>query len=247
MLIGISIQGMAIIMHEALHGNLFRHPFWDRWIGVAAAIPAFFSFTAYKVAHLNHHRHTRTDEDQDEISNLCHTWQQYVALYYAWFLVGTFLYFFIVPWTALRIAAGRTRIRIYTEYSLMFLIYGAVAVAALRTGHWTSLFWYWLCPAQVAIVLSSLRGMAEHLGTEGTGDAISRTRTVTSNKLVSLLMLNLNYHLEHHLFPAVPWYALPRLHELLSPIYENRHADVQHSYIRYVLESVRRGPGRILS
>jgi fatty acid desaturase len=45
------------------------------------------------------------------------------------------------------------------------------------------------------------------------------TRTVTSNRVVSILMCNLNYHLEHHTFPGIPWYHLPLLHGLLAPEY----------------------------
>ncbi len=240
--IGISIQAMGITMHEAVHGNLFRQPRWDRWIGFVMAVPAFFSFTAYKVAHLNHHRHTRTDKDQDELPNMCRNRRQYVVLYYAWFFVGTFLYFFIVPWKALRIASRRERSRIYGEYLAMFLIYVVVVLLELRSGHLTSLLWDWLFPAQVAILLSNIRTLAEHLGTEGKGDAVSRARTVTSNRLVSFLMLNTNYHLEHHLFPAVPWYHLPKVHRLLKPIYQARRPDVRRSYLAYALESLRRGP-----
>ena len=31
-----------------------------------------------------------------------------------------------------------------------------------------------------------------------------------------------NYHLEHHYFPGVPFYNLPRLQRLLRPFYEKR-------------------------
>jgi fatty acid desaturase len=74
--IGLCIQAMAILMHEALHGNLFRRQRLDGWIGFLLAVPAFFSMAAYRVAHLNHHRNTRTEKDQDEISNLCRTHAQ---------------------------------------------------------------------------------------------------------------------------------------------------------------------------
>jgi fatty acid desaturase len=33
------------------------------------------------------------------------------------------------------------------------------------------------------------------------------------------LFLNSNYHLEHHYFPRVPFYNLPRLHMRLRPLY----------------------------
>lgn len=39
------------------------------------------------------------------------------------------------------------------------------------------------------------------------------TRTVYMNPIFRFLYLNMNYHLEHHLFPAVPYYNLPALHK----------------------------------
>jgi fatty acid desaturase len=39
------------------------------------------------------------------------------------------------------------------------------------------------------------------------------SRTVYMNPVFRFLYWNMNYHLEHHLFPTVPFHALPRLHE----------------------------------
>jgi MocE subfamily Rieske [2Fe-2S] domain protein len=39
------------------------------------------------------------------------------------------------------------------------------------------------------------------------------TRSVRMNPVFRFLYLNMNYHLEHHLFPSVPYHALPQLHE----------------------------------
>ncbi|MBD3268027.1 hypothetical protein GF373_15275, partial [bacterium] len=38
-----------------------------------------------------------------------------------------------------------------------------------------------------------------------------------------------NYHLEHHYFPAIPCYNLPKLQKLLHPLYE-RHGMAYHTY-----------------
>ena len=139
-------------------------------------------------------------------------------------------------------ASGNNRRRIVEEYFLMFLAYATATTIAVAVGHTEWLFWYWLAPIAVAVVLSNIRALAEHMGTSCKGDAIVKTRTVTSNRLVSFLMLNLNYHLEHHLFPAVPWYNLPRVHELLKPMYESRGAVVETSYAAFVLKCFRRAP-----
>ncbi len=240
--IAVSIQAMGTLMHEALHGNLFRSPRFDRWVGFLLAIPTLFSASAYRVAHLNHHRYTRTERDQDEFSFACSSRRQYVAIFYMSFLIGSLLYMILVPWKAYAMASRTNRRRILTEYFLMFLAYAAAAAWVTISGHPEWLLWYWLVPFLIAVLLANVRALAEHMGTAGTGDAITRTRTVTSNRVVSFLMLNLNYHLEHHLFPAVPWYNLPRIHELLKPLYEFRGAEVRQSYAAFVFRCLRRCP-----
>ena len=39
------------------------------------------------------------------------------------------------------------------------------------------------------------------------------SRTVYMNPVFRFLYLNMNYHIEHHIFPMVPYHALPALHE----------------------------------
>lgn len=159
--IAISVQAMGTLMHEALHGNLFRNSFFDQWIGFALGIPTFFSASAYKVTHLNHHRYTRTERDMDEFSYACRTHRQYIALFYASFLVGSILYMFAVPLKAYAMASLHYRRRIITEYSFMCLAYATAVSCAMVMRHTEWLLWYWLAPISVAVVFveySSLIG-----------------------------------------------------------------------------------------
>lgn len=243
--IGVSIQAMAILMHEALHGNLFRNGTLDRIAMFILGVPAFFSGEAYRVVHLHHHRHTRTELDQDEISNLCGSDRQYRLLFYLWFLLGTILYFFIVPLKALQFGTPRERRRIVSEYLLIFAIYGLVIGTAVSTGHARELLLCWLLPALVAVGMSNIRGLSEHLCTSK-GDVWTRSRTTISTRLVSFAMLNLNYHLEHHLFPGVPWYNLRKLHELLQDEYAGRSVFVQRSYLRFAWRALVGGPDQTI-
>jgi fatty acid desaturase len=243
--IGISIQAMAILMHEALHRNLFRRSTLDRWARFLFGIPAFFSGTAYMIAHLNHHRHTRTSLDQDEISNYCRTDFQHKALFYALFGAGAAVYFFIVPWKALSIARPADRRRILFEYTAMLGVYAGAIISGIASGHVAWLLWYWLIPAQLATFLSNIRGIAEHLCTSR-GSVVSRTRTTLSNPIVSFLMCNLNFHLEHHLFPGIPWYNLPKAHVLLRDLYRDNDAHIERSYVLHTIRAFRYGPLRDL-
>lgn len=91
---------------------------------------------------------------------------------------------------------------------------------------------YWLIPLIIASQITSLRGLSEH-GMTTAGNPFTATRTVTSNGVVSFLLLNLNYHLEHHLFPGVGWYHLPDLHRILVSEYKEMGASVYSSYTRF--------------
>ena len=42
------------------------------------------------------------------------------------------------------------------------------------------------------------------------------SRTVYMNPVFRFLYWNMNYHVEHHIFPMVPYHALPRLHEAIK-------------------------------
>ncbi len=138
-LIGMFIQAIAILMHEALHGNLFQSTRLNRWATFAFGVPAFFSGTAYKLAHLNHHRQTRTKQDQDEISNLYKTPAQYRAIFYALFFTATFIYLFtVLPRTAIQIGTYRERRTVALEYAAIVMICSGAIISGsarvMRTG-----------------------------------------------------------------------------------------------------------------
>lgn len=60
-------------------------------------------------------------------------------------------------------------------------------------------------------------GITQHAGlAEDTFDHRENTRTVMMNPVLRFLYSNMNYHLEHHMFPAVPYYRLPQLHDLIA-------------------------------
>jgi fatty acid desaturase len=42
------------------------------------------------------------------------------------------------------------------------------------------------------------------------------TRTLKLNPFVRFLYFNMNYHIEHHMFPMVPFHSLPKLHERIK-------------------------------
>jgi fatty acid desaturase len=60
-------------------------------------------------------------------------------------------------------------------------------------------------------------GLTQHAGmAEDVLDHRLNTRTIYMNPLFRFLYSNMNYHVEHHMFPMVPYHALPKLHELIK-------------------------------
>ncbi|MEM6825369.1 MAG: fatty acid desaturase [Pseudomonadota bacterium] len=61
-----------------------------------------------------------------------------------------------------------------------------------------------------------MTGVLQHLGlAENVTDHRLNTRTVLMNPVSRFIYLNMNYHLEHHMFTMVPYYNLPKLHEMI--------------------------------
>ena len=56
-------------------------------------------------------------------------------------------------------------------------------------------------------------GITQHAGLQADVlDHRLNTRTVMMNPVLRFLYLNMNFHVEHHLYPSVPYHALPALH-----------------------------------
>jgi len=60
-------------------------------------------------------------------------------------------------------------------------------------------------------------GLTQHAGlAEKVLDHRLNCRTVYMNRVHRFLYWNMNYHIEHHMFPLVPYHALPELHKLVK-------------------------------
>ncbi len=65
--------------------------------------------------------------------------------------------------------------------------------------------------------LSQLFNLTQHTGLEeDILDHRLNTRTFLMNPVFRFLYVNMNYHVEHHMFPMVPFYNLPQLHKMIK-------------------------------
>jgi fatty acid desaturase len=62
-----------------------------------------------------------------------------------------------------------------------------------------------------------LTGLLQHGGlADNVIDHRLNSRSVLMNPVSRFIYWNMNYHVEHHMFPMVPYHALPKLHELIK-------------------------------
>lgn len=65
--------------------------------------------------------------------------------------------------------------------------------------------------------LHELCALTQHTGLkENVLDYHVSSRTVLLNPVVRFLYWNMHYHIEHHIFPSVPFHALPGFHDAVA-------------------------------
>lgn len=98
--------------------------------------------------------------------------------------------------------------------------------------------WHWV-----------MTGLLQHGGlAEDVVDHRLNSRTVYMNPVTRWLYWNMNYHVEHHMFPMVPYHALPELHEAVKhdlPAPNNSIFEAYREVFRAVMKQ-RREPGYYL-
>lgn len=106
--------------------------------------------------------------------------------------------------------------KVYLRARIYLLIYASAVGAALYYHTILPLMFIGL-PNIYGGWLMPIYGYTQHAGlADNVLDHRLNCRTVYMNRLNRYLYWNMNYHLEHHMFPLVPYHALPRLHELIK-------------------------------
>lgn len=215
-------------VHELGHGTVFKTKRWNNIFCHLLAFLGWINHEIFQSSHVRHHRYTLHPPDDLEVVLPIR------------FVVRDFLLHGLFSWNdckvnvlgALRIARGSFRgeweLTLFppdqperrtaaVRWARILLAGHATLIAiALATGLWMlpllftagSLYggWlFWLC------------NNTQHVGLcENVADFRLCARTFTLNPVVRFVYWQMNYHIEHHMYAAVPCYNLGRLHELVK-------------------------------
>ena len=110
------------------------------------------------------------------------------------------------------------RHRVYAIARIWLAIHLAVIGLAIATGSWLPVLLAGPLPTMYGAWLHVIWGLTQHAGlAEDVLDHRLNSRTVLMDPINRFLYWNMNYHVEHHMFPMVPYHALPALHEQAKP------------------------------
>ena len=210
--------------HECGHGTAFKTFWMNDAIYHVACFMIMREPTIWRWSHTRHHTDTVIVGRDPEI-----------AVMRPAYLLKIAGMFFAVPqtWAAIkkvllhvtgRLEADEATFVPEMERGKVFLIarvwlaiHLAVIALGLYTGSWLPVLLIGPLPTMYGAWLHVVWGLTQHAGlAEDVLDHRLNTRTVYMDPINRFLYWNMNYHIEHHMFPMVPYHALPALHAALK-------------------------------
>ena len=218
--------------HELCHKTPFATQFWNTFFLKIYAFLSWFDPTGYRASHIRHHQVTvHRDHDGEIVQPLG------LDLHGLRFFLINFTFAPTGIWRSVRFmfAAARGDLskdgffksdwlrRVVPETDLKarrelinwarVVLFGHLALAALfiLTGQWFLIVIVNLGTFYCGWLVT-LCGAPQHVGlSSDVSDFRLNSRTYTCGRLPGFFYWNMQYHVEHHMFPAVPFYNLPRL------------------------------------
>jgi fatty acid desaturase len=224
--IGVRQHALLILMHEGTHYRVARSRRWNDFLSeVFFGSPLFVSMRDYRTSHFAHHRHVNTDKDPDWVVKQNEDWAfPKPGEKLAWLLLQDLL--LLRVWEqldrfVLSLNQPPRSWREFWTYHFWRGLYYAVALSVIVAFGWERQFLiYWVLPYFTWLkLILRWRSIAEHFGIEN-DSAYTLTRTTYPYLWERVLVTpkHANYHLDHHLYPSVPFYNLPRLHQELMKL-----------------------------
>jgi fatty acid desaturase len=252
MWIGARQHALGILMHEGTHYVLYKNRRLSAIVSeLFLAWPVFITARMYRPSHFAHHRHVNTEKDPDLMRKQSSvsewqfpkSWRALVALLAKdVFGLKTLQLFsdFEDMWD--RKGPKEAGVDFYTVARTLYYILVLSVVTYFRL--WPMFLLLWVVPILTWLkMIMRIRSIAEHFAIEY-DHVYTHSRTTLPSFFERLFVAprNINYHIEHHLYPSVPFFRLPQLHALLmkDPAFRSK-AHITSTYWGVLRECVSGG------
>jgi fatty acid desaturase len=245
LLIATRQHALLALMHEYSHYQLSRRHAWlnDLIADIFTALPFFITVHGFRRNHMLHHRYGATDQDHNWLASLKKDRYQFPKTRKQIFIeilkhcLGRYTLDDLKGYT---VDAGMS-VNLPRAARINAAIFTIIIAAAITYFKWWSIvLQYWIVPlATFLAAILYLRDMGEHFGMPSPG--IYNARTVVAGWIERILICphGVNFHTEHHICPAVPFFRLKQLHDVLL---KNNHyrdnAVITHGYMSGLIDEV---------
>ena len=222
--------GADAIWHECGHRTAFKTKKLNNFFYPIAGFMNNFEPVRFRWSHSLHHSHTASIDPHDfEVEGSIFWKPRSLLAFLATFVPGIGLVNLhrSLHWEILQHAFGvQTRVMrecipehkksaCVNSSRLFVLLWCSIAFVSVAIGSWLPVFLL-LLPKFFATP-NLVWGLTQHVGLkENVKDHRLSTRSVRLNPIISFIYWKMEYHIEHHMFPMVPSWRLPELHELIK-------------------------------
>jgi Na+-transporting NADH:ubiquinone oxidoreductase subunit F len=205
--------------HECSHGTAFKTDWMNALLYEISSFMVMRESIVWKWSHVRHHSDTIVVGRDPEIQIPRPT--EYMPIVKSLINLGGYQNYYK---SLFRHAGGqiteaeslfipveeRDHITLYSRVCLA--IYASILILSLVFQTWIPIFLF-ILPQFFGTWLMIIHNSTQHAGlAENDLDHRLNCRTVYMNPLSRFIYWNMNYHVEHHMFPLVPYHALPKLH-----------------------------------
>ena len=214
--------------HELCHNSVFRTRFLNTFFLRIFSFLGPFNYVRFWASHSDHHKYTLHPPDDYEV-------MLPVKLTFSGFLKSAIVnpWGFYARWKLIvRLSFGKLegpeetvmfpksdmekRRELFNWARIQLVGHALIIGVSLYFGLWLVPVLITLAPAYGGWLLY-LCNTTQHVGlTDNVPDFRLCCRTITLNPLVRFLYWHMNFHIEHHMYAAVPCYNLGKLHKLIK-------------------------------
>jgi fatty acid desaturase len=222
LVLGFVIFDGTVLLHEVVHKTVFDGdaPRAYRALGLLYALPSGISPTQFTRWHLDHHLELGSSTDDPKRAHLSPKRNaRWLKLLY--WTPALFPIYFKAAAEETATYPSELRARIKAERLAAIALHLGAAALILALGGAQRLVWLWAIPVFVVFPPAfALNRLGQHYDIVPDEPARWSTR-MTRSPFWDFTYLWSSYHLEHHYFPAVPFYKLSALNRALTPFFES--------------------------
>lgn len=218
------IYALYTVVHEAVHANISSRKKNLRWVdtiaGLIACAPLWLNYHQHRRQHMAHHAHTNEDTDPDIYAR-----GSFLGWVFLRLPVALINYFNPVQQYRDCQRFNCTREE-YVYTTLSFSLYAIMVLGLIALGYWREVLFLWFIPWWIGqTVMLTFFTWTPHHDHHETGRY--RNTRVSLFPGANFLLQGQNFHLIHHMLPAIPYYRYKETFDEMRPILEQHGVRIE--------------------